>query len=115
MKAIIERCAGIDVGKKFITACILIGSADMEPTSEKRLFGTFNADLESLRIWLPDRGCTHVVMESTGPYWKPIFNILEENLTVVLPNSEHVKARRGHKTDWKDCARLAELLRHGMV
>ena len=68
MKAIIERCAGIDVGKKFITACILIGAADAEPTSEKRLFGTFNADLGALRIWLLDRGCTHVVMESTGPY-----------------------------------------------
>jgi transposase len=115
MKAIIERCTGIDVGKKFITACILIGSADMEPTSEKRLFGIFNADLEALRIWLLDRGCTHVVMESTSPYWKPIFNILEENLTVVLANSEQVKARRGHKTDRKDCAGLAELLRHGLV
>ena len=66
MKAIIERCAGIDVGKKFITACILIGAPDAEPTSEKRLFGTFTKDLDALRSWLVEHGCTHVVMESTG-------------------------------------------------
>ncbi len=115
MKAIIERCAGIDVGKKFITACTLIGASDAEPTIEKRLFGTFNEDLKTLRCWLLERGCTHVVMESTGPYWKPIFNILEGALVVILANGEQVKARRGHKTDWKDCAGLADLLRHGMV
>jgi transposase len=95
MKAIIERCAGIDVGKRFITACILLGAPDVEPTSEKRLFGTFNADLEALRSWLLERGCTHVVMESTGPYWKPIFNILEDSLVVILANREQVKARGG--------------------
>ncbi len=115
MKAIIERCAGIDVGKKFITACILIGAPDREPTVEKRMFGTFNADLEVLRTWLLEHQCTQVAMESTGPYWKPIFNILEDSVIVILANGEQVKARRGHKTDWKDCVGLADLLRHGMV
>ncbi len=88
MKAIIERCAGIDVGKKFITACILIGAPDKEPTVEKRMFGTFNADLEVLRTWLLEHQCTHVAMESTGPYWKPIFNILEDSVVVILANGE---------------------------
>jgi len=115
MKAIIERCAGIDVGKKFITACILAGAPEAEPTIEKRMFGTFNTDLEALRSWLLENQCTHVVMESTGPYWKPIFNILEDSVVVILANGEQVKARRGHKTDWKDCVGLADLLRHGMV
>jgi hypothetical protein len=66
MTAIIERCAGIDVGKKFITVCVLIGTADADPTAEKRMFGTFNAELEALRQWLREQGCTHIAMESTG-------------------------------------------------
>jgi transposase len=115
MRAIIERCAGIDVGKTFVTVCVLIGAADMEPSSEKRMFGTFNADLQALRGWLFEQRCTHVVMESTGPYWRPIFNMLEDAFVVVLANGEQVKARRGHKTDWKDCAGLADLLRHDMI
>ena len=98
MQAIIERCAGIDVGKKFITGCVLIGTADAEPTAEKRIFGTFNAELEELRKWLREQECTHVAMESTGPYWQPVFNILEHAFVVVLANGEQVKARRGHKT-----------------
>lgn len=115
MQAIIERCAGIDVGKKFITVCVLIGTGDAEPSSEKRMFGTFNAELAALRDWLCEQGCTHVAMESTGPYWQPVFNILEDAFVVVLANGEQVKARRGHKTDWKDCTGLADLLRHGMI
>lgn len=115
MQAIIERCAGIDIGKKFITVCVLIGTADAEPTAAKRMFGTFNAELEELRNWLREQECTHVAMESTGPYWQPVFNILEDAFVVVLANGEQVKARRGHKTDWKDCAGLADLLRHGMI
>jgi transposase len=115
MQAIVERCAGIDVGKKFITVCVLIGTADAEPSAEKRMFGTCNAELEELRKWLREQECTHVAMESTGPYWQPVFNILEDAFLVVLANGEQVKARRGHKTDWKDCAGLADLLRHGMI
>src|SRR5579883_3289539 len=113
--AVIERCAGIDVGKKMLMVCVLCGAADAEPKPEIRQFGTFNSDLELLRQWLAEQGCTDVVMESTGSYWKPVFHVLEESLTVLLANGQDVKARKGHKTDWGDCRWLAHLLRHGLI
>jgi len=111
----VERCAGIDVGKKFIDVCILIGPVHKKPAEEVRRFGTNVNDLEALRAWLQEKACTEVVMESTGSYWKPIFNILEGGLKVILANPEQVKALRGKKTDRKDCRWLAGLLRHGLV
>ena len=111
----VERCAGIDVGKKFIDVCILIGPVHKTPAEEVRRFGTNVNDLEALRAWLQEKACTEVVMESTGSYWKPIFNILEGGLKVILANPEQVKALRGKKTDRKDCRWLAGLLRHGLV
>lgn len=113
--AVIERCAGIDVGKTFLTVCLLTGPADGEPKVETRKVGTFHADLEALRRWLSDEHCTHAVMESTGSYWKPVFSILEPSVTVILANGHDVKGRKGHKTDWNDCRWLAHLLRHGLV
>lgn len=113
--AVIERCAGIDVGKTLLTVCLLTGPADGEPKAEARKFGTFYSDLEALRQWLSDEHCTHVVMESTGSYWKPVFNILEPSVTVFLANGQDVKGRKGHKTDWNDCRWLAHLLRHGLI
>jgi transposase len=113
--AIIERCAGIDVGKTFLTVCLMTGPADGEPTLETRKFGTFHADLEALRQWLSAERCTHAAMESTGSYWKPVFNILESSVTVFLANGQDVKGRKGHKTDWNDCRWLAHLLRHGLI
>jgi transposase len=113
--AVIERCAGIDVGKTFLTVCLLTGPADGEPKAETRKFGTFYADLAALRQWLADEKCTNVVMESTGCYWKPVFNVLEDSVTVSLANGQDVKGRKGHKTDWNDCRWLAHLLRHGLI
>lgn len=113
--AVIERCAGIDVGKKFITVCVMTGPADGEARSETRSFGTTVAELEQARTWITAEGCTHVIMESTGSYWKPVFNILEGHVQVALANPHQVKARKGHKTDPKDAWWLAHLLRHGMV
>ena len=113
--AVIERCAGIDVGKKFITVCLMSGPAADEPAVELRRFGTITSELEQLCNWLRHEQCTHVVMESTGSYWKPIFNILEGTVITVLANPQEVKQRKGHKTDWEDCQWLAHLLRHGMV
>jgi transposase len=113
--AVIERGAGIDVGKNFVAVCIMIGPADDEPRVEQRTYGTMNADLIRLRAWLLEEGCTHVAMESTGSYWKPVFNILEEELAVFLANPEDVKGRKGHKTDHKDSWWLAHLLRHAMI
>jgi len=115
IEAVIERCAGIDVGKKFVVVCLMVGSLESEPKTELRKFGTIMSELEQLRNWLGAEGCTHVVMESTGSYWKPIFNVLESELSVILANAFDVRNRRGHKTDPNDSRWLAHLLRHGMI
>jgi transposase len=111
----VERCAGIDVHKKFVMVCVLIGLAHQKPASEVRRFGTSVPELQRLRAWLMEKGCTETVMESTGSYWKPVFNILERDVKVILANAEKVKALRGKKTDPLDCRWLAGLLRHGLV
>ena len=110
-----ERCAGIDVGKKFLAVCVMIGPANEKPVVEVRRFGTNVKDLEKLRAWLQQTGCSEAVMESTGSYWKPVFNILEGSLKIILANPEQVKALRGKKTDPNDSRWLASLLRHGLV
>jgi transposase len=113
--AIVERCAGIDVGKSELAVCLMVGAAADEPQVEYRRFLTFHRNLCELRDWLTQSGCTHVLMESTGPYWKPVFNVLETAVTVALANAEDVKGRKGHKTDKEDSWWLAHLFRHGMV
>lgn len=117
--AIIERCAGIDVGKKFLVVCLSTGPASGEAQEQTRKFGTVRAELVRLREWLKAEACTHVVMESTGCYWKPVLNVLEDDpeypLRVVLANPQQVKAITGHKTDPHDAHWLAHLLRHGMI
>jgi transposase len=113
--AAIERCAGIDVGKRFLAVCIMTGPLEAEPCVQRRRFGTITAELESLRDWLKAEGVTHAVMESTGSYWKPVFNVLEGSLKVCLANPQEVKNRKGHKTDDKDGWWLAHLLRHAMI
>jgi transposase len=112
---VVERSVGIDIGKKFLVACLMVGPAAEEPRVELRQFGTFTGDLLRLKEWIADEQCTHAVMESTGSYWKPVFNVLEDSITVVLANPREIKIRKGHKTDWKDSRWLAHLLRHGMV
>jgi len=114
--AVIERCAGLDVGRKFIEVCVMVGEAAAVPREQTRKFSTLNEDLERLRQWLHENGCTHVAMESTGSYWRPIHNILDDGqLQLILANSQHVKNLRGHKTDRNDARWLAHLLRHGMI
>ena len=116
MKAVAERCAGIDVAKDVLNVCVMRGPAELEPEIELRKFGTYNAELDELREWLLKKGCTHAVMESTGSYWKPVYAAREGSGTeVILANGEDAKARRGHKTDWSDCRLLANLLRHGLI
>jgi transposase len=110
MQVMYERCAGLDVHKKTVVACVLTPEGQ-----ETRTFGTMTADLLGLSDWLLACGCTHVAMESTGDYWKPIFNMLEGTLEVLLVNAQHVKAVPGRKTDVKDAAWLAELLQHGLL
>lgn len=111
----IERCAGIDVGKDRVAVCIMIGPLNGEPRVEMRDYLATTAGLESLRDWLLAEAITHVVMESTGSYWKPVFNVLENRVAVFLANSQDVKNRKGHKTDRKDSWWLAHLLRHAMI
>jgi len=117
IQAVLECCAGIDVGKKFVLVCVMTGPAHGEALEQTRKYGTNTRDLQDLRNWLQACGCTHVVMESTGSYWKPIFNVLETTpgMQVVLANSKLVKNLRGHKTDPSDSRWLAHLLRHGMI
>lgn len=87
IEAVIERCAGIDIGKKFLVVCVMTGPLEAEPKIEIRKFGTIVAELKLLRDWLVQQGCSHVVMESTGSYWEPVFNVLEDSVEVVLANA----------------------------
>ena len=94
--AVIERCVGIDVGKKFLVACVMTGPARGEARSEIRQFGTVGSELKKLREWIQQEGCTHAIMESTGSYWKPIFNVLED--VVRWPWRIRMRSRRGRDT-----------------
>ena len=117
MEVVYERCAGLDVHKKSVVACVLAGAPGEEATPEYRTFGTMTDDLESLADWLDERQVGAVVMEATGVYWKPVYNVLERRgtLRVVVGNAAHLKAVPGRKTDVKDAQWLADLLRHGLV
>lgn len=113
--AVVERGAGIDVGKRFLKVCVMVGPLNEDPRFETRRVECTNADLQKLREWLQAEGVTHVVMESTGPYWVPVFNVLEPCMKVLLANPVEVKNRKGHKTDASDSWWLAHLLRHAMI
>lgn len=115
MGKINERCGGIDIGKRFLFCCALTGAAQEEPHSQTMRFDVTVPGLLRLRDWLMAQKVSHVVMESTGSYWIPVFNILEDRFVVILANPEEVKNRKGHKTDRKDAEHLAELLRHGHI
>jgi transposase len=111
MKVVHEICCGIDVHAKMLVACLIMANGE----KQVRTFSTMTDDLLRLRDWLVAAQCTHVAIESTGVYWKPVFNILEDGLTVILINPEHARALRGRKTDVKDAEWLADLLRHGLL
>jgi transposase len=115
MKAIIEKGCGIDVHQKSLTACMVVGKPGGKPKTTIKTFSTMTRDLLALRDWLVSEGCTHVAMESSGVYWKPVFNILEESVEVLLANARHIKNVPGRKTDVKDCEWIAQLLRHGLI
>lgn len=111
MKVVHEICCGIDVHAKMLVACLIMANGE----KKIRTFSTMTDELLQLRDWLQSAKCTHVAIESTGVYWKPVFNILEDALTVILINPEHARALRGRKTDVKDAEWLADLLRHGLL
>ncbi len=108
-------CAGLDVHKKTVVACVLLTAPTGKVSKQVRTFPTTTAQLHSMRDWLSGLGVTHVAMESTGVYWRPIFNVLEGSVQVILVNAQHMKAVPGHKTDIKDSEWLADLLRHGLL
>jgi transposase len=115
MERMFSVCAGIDVHKKVLYVCLLKVGPDSEVRREVRNFGTMTCHLLSLCDWLVAEGCQSVAMESTGVYWKPVFNLLEPLVKVVLANAQHVKALPGRKTDVKDCEWLADLHLHGLI
>jgi transposase len=109
MQIVYERCAGLDVHKKSVVACLLF-SENGQLRKERQTFSTMTQDLVRLREWLQVHDCTHVAMESTGVFWKPIYNLLEEHLQVFVVNAQHMKAVPGRKTDIKDAEWIADLL-----
>jgi transposase len=115
MEIVFDRCAGIDVHKRTVVACRLTRDDAGARVSQIQTFGTTTSALLRLADWLAEGGCTHVGVESTGEYWKPVFNLLEGAFEVWLLNAAHIKAVPGRKTDVKDAQWIAELLAHGLV
>jgi len=110
------RCCGLDVHKKTVVACVLITAGDGTVDRQVRTFSTMTPDLLLLADWLSSLGVTHVALESTGVYWRPVFNVLEdEDRTLLLVNPQHMRAVPGKKTDVRDSEWLADLLRHGLL
>lgn len=115
MQVVHQRCAGLDVHKKSITVCRIVPDGKDGWDKETRKYGTMTDELLTLADWLSAGGITHVAMESTGVYWKPVFNILEGNFQVLLVNAQHIKYVPGRKSDVNDAQWIAELLQHGLL
>jgi transposase len=115
MENIFPCCAGLDIHKKSVEACV----RRLEPTGQMhhqtRHWGTMTRDLLAMADWMAAQGVTHVAMESTGVYWKPIYNILESRFTILLVNARHLKQVPGRKSDVRDCQWIAQLLQHGLL
>lgn len=115
MEPILKSCAGLDVHQETVVACILYGPLEGKPVKEIKTFGTTTPELLSLSDWLESFECTHVAMESTSVYWKPIWNILEGDFKLLLANAYSIKNVPGRKTDVKDSEWIAQLLRCGLI
>ncbi len=115
MQTLVERGCGLDVHQATVLACLLIVLKNGRVHKQMRTFGTTTRELLTLRDWLLSEGCTHVAMESTGVYWKPVYAILEGALEIVVANAQHVKKVPGRKTDVKDAEWIADLLCHGLL
>ena len=115
MEVLYPRCAGLDVHKDTVVASARL-AAGRDVTVEVRTFATTTAGLLALSAWLAERGCTHVAMEATGVYWKPVWHVLSDgDFALVLANAAQVKNVPGRKTDVADATWLADLLAHGLV
>jgi transposase len=114
MEEILDRCCGLDVHKDTITACVMIGNG-LKKRKEIKTFDTFTQDIRELAHWLKSLDIKQVAVESTGIYWKPIFNVFEDDFEVILVNAQHVKNVPGRKTDVKDSEWLCRLLKCGLL
>jgi transposase len=114
MELIYQRCCGIDVHKKLLVACLIL-LIDGQRRKEIRTFPTTTQGILLLLDWLQVSGCSHVAMESTGVYWKPIYNLLEGHFELLVVNAQHIKAVPGRKTDVRDAEWIADLLQHGLL
>jgi transposase len=115
LKIVYQICCGIDVHKSFAVACIAATDGNGITTYKRRRFSTFTGDLRRLERWLSENNCRDVCVESTGKYWIPVYNILEESCNVVLAHPKYVKAIRGKKTDVRDAKWIADIFKHGLV
>ena len=114
MEVIHERCAGLDVHKETVVACVRLREGG-EVRREVRRFATTTRGLLELADWLREAGCTHVAMEATGVYWKPVWHVLESEFELMLANPAHIRNVPGRKSDMKDASWIAELLAHGLI
>lgn len=115
MDVLHDVCAGMDVHKKRVVVCLRRVDDQGKVHKEVRTFGTFTRDLLELGDWLSKEGVRHAAMESTGVFWKPVFNVLQGQLQLMLVNAQHIKQVPGRKTDVKDCEWIAQLLQHGLL
>jgi len=115
MQVLYPCCCGLDIHKKFVVACRLTTTPDGQVQKEVQTFSTMTPDLLAMLDWLHAAGCTHVALESTGSYWRPVYNLLEGQFTVLVGNAYHMKTVPGRKTDVKDAEWIADLLRHGLI
>ena len=115
MKVVYQTCCGVDVHKSFLVATIIKTTSGTQPSYQKKRFSTFNNSILEFKKWLLDHSCRDVCMESTGKYWIPVFNLLEDELNVVIANPKWVKAVKGNKDDSKDSKWIGELFRLGLV
>jgi transposase len=115
MKIVYERCAGLDVHKKNVVVCVITPDEKGQRHKQHQTFLTLLPDLLKMCEWLKTLGVTTIAMESTGSFWKPIFNVLEGHLEVLVVNAQHLKTVPGRKTDMKDAEWIADLLQHGLL
>lgn len=115
MKVTFQTCCGVDVHKSFLVATIIKTTGGMEPSYQKRRFSTFNNSILEFKKWLLENECLYVCMESTGKYWIPVFNLLEDEINVTIANPKWVKAVKGNKDDTKDSKWIGDLFRLGLV
>lgn len=115
MEILYSQCCGLDVHKKTVVACRITLDATGQRYKEIRTFGTVTQELLHLQDWLREGGCTHVAMEATGVYWRPIYRVLESEFALLVVNAQHIKAVPGRKTDVKDAEWIADLLQHGLL